>query len=454
LKKILEKIYKKTGVKSERTRNITKHVGLSFFYKGGSIIASFLLVPLTIDYLNTENYGIWLTLSSFIAWFSFFDIGLGNGLRNKFAEAKANGNSELAKGYVSSAYFTIGGVSILLIIIFILLNFSINWVKVFNTNITMQKDLKILMPIVFSFFCLQLIVKLITTIYTADQNHSMQGKVNFYTKAISLLAIWFLTKIAVGSLLIFGIVFSFFPFAILFFLNIYAFKNAYKKYRPEWRFMKKKYLSEIFGTGVSFFVIQIGWVIITTTDNFIISQLFSPSEVVPYNIAFKYFSIATMLFTIIVAPYWSTFTEAYVKYDFDWIKKSMNNLKKFVILFWGFCIVLFFSSNYLINLWVGNKVLIADELNIIICIYTCLYLYLLPLNYFINGIGKIRIQLLTAVIFAILNIPLSIFLAKYLQFGVNGVVFSTLICIIPNVILSTIQTNKIINQKAFGIWFK
>jgi O-antigen/teichoic acid export membrane protein len=87
-------------------------------YKGGSILASFLLVPLTINYLDTENYGIWLTLSSFIAWFSFFDIGLGNGLRNKFAEAKAKGDMTLARGYVSSAYFTIGVVSIGLIVIF------------------------------------------------------------------------------------------------------------------------------------------------------------------------------------------------------------------------------------------------------------------------------------------------------------------------------------------------
>ena len=95
LKKITLKIYDKIGITNQRTQNITKHVGISFFLKGGSVIANFLLVPLTIDYLDTENYGIWLILNSFIAWFSFFDIGLGNGLRNKFAEAKALGNNKL-----------------------------------------------------------------------------------------------------------------------------------------------------------------------------------------------------------------------------------------------------------------------------------------------------------------------------------------------------------------------
>ena len=142
----------KLGIHSDRTKNITKHVLLSFMYKGGSILSSFLLVPLTINYLDTENYGIWITLSSFIAWFSFFDIGLGHGLRNKFAEAKAKGDLTLAKAYVSSAYFTIGAVSLLLILLFYGFNFFINWSVVFNTDKIIQKELIVLMPIVFFFF--------------------------------------------------------------------------------------------------------------------------------------------------------------------------------------------------------------------------------------------------------------------------------------------------------------
>jgi hypothetical protein len=35
--------------------------------------------------LIPTRYEIWLTLSSIVGWFSFFDVGLGHGLRNKFA---------------------------------------------------------------------------------------------------------------------------------------------------------------------------------------------------------------------------------------------------------------------------------------------------------------------------------------------------------------------------------
>ena len=46
-----------------------------------SVVTSFIIVPITIDFVNAENYGIWLTLSSMVTWISFFDLGLTNGLR-------------------------------------------------------------------------------------------------------------------------------------------------------------------------------------------------------------------------------------------------------------------------------------------------------------------------------------------------------------------------------------
>ena len=77
----------------ERTVKAKKNIVASFVIKGLNIAIGLILVPLTINYLNPTKYGIWITLSSVIGWFSFFDIGLGNGLRNRFAEAIAVGDT-------------------------------------------------------------------------------------------------------------------------------------------------------------------------------------------------------------------------------------------------------------------------------------------------------------------------------------------------------------------------
>lgn len=454
MKQTIQKISNRVGIKSDRTKNITKHVMLSFIYKGGSILSSFLLVPLTINYLDTENYGIWLTLSSFIAWFSFFDIGLGNGLRNKFAVAKANGDTLLAKAYVSSAYFTIGAVSLGLILVFFIANIFVDWTAVFNCSDTLQKDLSILMPIVFGFFCLQLVVKLITTIYTADQQHSTQGKIQFFINASSLLLIWIMTKTSESSLLLFGAIFSVLPVVILIIFNFIGFNTRYKNYKPSIALWKKEYLKDIFGLGLKFFVIQIAWVVITTTDNFIITQLFSPKEVVPYNIAFKYFSIASMGFGIVVTPYWSSFTEAYEKGELKWIKQSMKTLLKFILFFIILCLVLLLISDFMYKIWIGNTVQIPFVLSTLMCIYACMMIYLTPFNYFLNGIGKIKLQLLQTVVMACLNVPISIYFSSYLKMEVNGVLLGTIVSITPTIFLSSIQFYLLSNNKEFGIWNK
>lgn len=454
MKQLANKFYYKFGIKSDRTKNISRHIFISVFYKGGSVICNFLLVPLTIKFLDTENYGVWITLSSFVAWFSFFDIGLGNGLRNKFAEAKVSGNLSMAQAYVSSAYYTIGSVCLFFVLLFFTSNFLIDWSRVFNTNPLLQTQLSLLMPIVFSFFCLQLVVNLITTIYTADQHHSMQGKINFFTSFASLLIIWIMTNTTKSSLLIFGFIFSAIPTLILLCLNFYAFSTTYKNYKPRYSLWKKEYLKDIFGLGIGFFFLQMAWIILTTTDNMIISLLFSPKDVVPINLAFKLFSISTMFFAIIVAPYWSTFTEAYLKEDYIWIKSSMKNLQKFVMFFCLFCFVLLGFSGYLYKIWIGKSIYVPFSISLLMCIYTCLTIYLMPFNYFINGVGKIKLQLYQTALMSLLNIPISIFFASYCGFGPSGVIFGTIICLIPSVFFSTSQSNKIINQEAYGIWDK
>jgi O-antigen/teichoic acid export membrane protein len=452
LKKAFYKLYNKVGIKSDRTKNISKHVLLSFLYKGGGILANFLLVPITIDYLDTENYGIWLTLSSFISWFSFFDIGLGNGLRNKFAEAKAKKDMTAARGYVSTAYFTLGAVSLALIIVFCAFNYFIDWTKVFNTSPHLQKELGLLIPIVFAFFCLQLVAKLITTIYMADQHHSVQEKINFFIQTGTLLLIWIMTLTSQGSLFLFSIVFSIFPLFFLLLFNFFSFRKRYFYLTPSIKNWSKEYLKEIFGIGIHFFIIQIAVIVLFSSDNIIIVQLFGPEEVVAYNIAFKYFSIVSMSYTIVITPYWSSFTEAYFRRDFDWIKKSVHNIQK---LWLAIPVILFFMvfiSDWFYNFWIGKPLVIPTQLSIVMAVFVALITFNMIYVNFINGIGKIRLQLITSIISMLINIPLSIFFAKYLELGSTGVMLATCISLCYSIVLRPIQYRKIINNSAKGIW--
>ncbi|HAI41924.1 MAG TPA: hypothetical protein DCM40_29270, partial [Maribacter sp.] len=68
---------------NSRTNLLIKNVFSSLILRGLGTAINFLFVPLVINFVNAERYGIWLTLSSVLTWFTLLDIGFGNGLRNK-----------------------------------------------------------------------------------------------------------------------------------------------------------------------------------------------------------------------------------------------------------------------------------------------------------------------------------------------------------------------------------
>ena len=80
--KIINSIRKQVLSGDIRSVKAKKNILLSFFNKIIAIVISFALVPITVNYLDQEQYGIWLTITSIVSWISFFDLGLGHGFKN------------------------------------------------------------------------------------------------------------------------------------------------------------------------------------------------------------------------------------------------------------------------------------------------------------------------------------------------------------------------------------
>ena len=160
--------------------------------------------------------------------------------------------------------------------------------------------------------------------------------------------------------------------------------------------------------GIIFFVIQIGALILLQTDNIIATQLFGPREVTTFSLAYKLFSINIVVFSIIMAPLWSAFTDAYAKNDFVWIKRLFLKVQRVWLVFFAFSIVLLFVSPFIFKLWIGNKVKIPFNLSIAMTLYTVAQTWLFIPCYLLNGIGKIKMQFYLYIICILTNIPIAI----------------------------------------------
>jgi O-antigen/teichoic acid export membrane protein len=436
----------------ERSVNAKKNIIASVIIKGLSILISFFLVPLTIHYLNPTRYGIWLTLSSIVGWLGFFDIGFGNGLRNKFAESVAMGKHELARVYVSTTYAILSIIIATVLILFFIINPFLNWSEILNTPVGMSGELSILAMIVFVFFCLQFVLQLITTVLTANQQPAKASLFNLIGSLFSLTIIFILTKTTSGNLLYLGAVFGFAPILVLGISSIWFYTHGYRKYAPSIKFVKFGHARDLMSLGIKFFALQISSLILYGTSNIIIAQLFGPAQVTPYNIAYKYFGIIPMGFGIIMMPFWSAFTDAWTKNDLEWIKNTMKKLKFMWILMCLAAIIMLFSSDFMYRMWVGKEMIVPIGISAVMAVYVIVNAWCGIFSQFLNGVGKIKLQLYTGIIEAIINIPLAIFLGKNL--GVAGVVLSTCLLSIASSIWSPIQYHKLINNTAKGIWNK
>ncbi len=412
------------------------------------------IVPVALNYLGKAEYGIWLTLASILSWLINLDFGLGNGLRNKLAEAIALDDLELARYYVSTAYavFTIGIVGAIIIYLFV--HGLFNWAHVLNAPENYSALLNNLVLYVIVLFLIQFLFKLLTSIINADQRPALNGALSLTINTSTLVAVYLLSIFYKSSLTLFGIISASIPVIVFLSASFYLFNGHFKKISPKISYINFNYSSALVKLGMQFFVIQISSLIVFTTGNIVITQLYGPEPVVTYSVAYRYFYIVPMVFNVVLAPFWSAFTEAYVKKEFGWIKNSMKKLIFIWMILSFAAIIMLLLSNWVYKIWVGHQIDVPFALSFSATVFVIVANWNNIFGYFIYGVGKVRVQLYYSIFTALLNIPLSIYLAKYVGLGITGVMVSTIICLIFFSIWAPIQYHKIINNKAAGIWNK
>lgn len=435
-----------------RTVKARKNIIASIFLKGLDGIIYLLLVPVTLGYLNQYEYGIWLTLSSILMWINSFDIGLGNGMRNKLAVALAKEDYELGRIYVSTTFYMLiilmGG----LIMVGSIINPFINWYEILNTNADVVPHLNQIVYIAFFIFCINFIFKFVGNVYLSLQLPSVNNLLVVSGNGLALVSVYILTKVASSNLLYVAVAYSLSPLIIYLLAFPITFKWRYPKLAPSFKYFKTKFLKELFNIGLQFFVLQISGILMFSITNLIISHMFGPDQVTPYNISYRYLSVMIMFSNLVMTPMWSATTDAYVRGEMSWIKNTNKKIQKFLIFVTIGLLLMVLASKWIYNIWIGTKVQIPFLLTLVMAGYDAVILWSLSYSVFLNGFGKLRLQTIMSVIMAIIVIPLS-FLSGSV-FGVIGIValLTTLHSIA--LLINKIQFDKLINNTAEGIWNK
>ena len=436
-----------------RTLSIKRNIAGSFLLKCISIIISLQVVPLTINYVNSSQYGIWLTLSSIILWLNYFDLGFAHGFRNRFAEARAMNNIKLAKEYVSTTYAVLFLLFTSIFFIVFVLNHFLNWCNILNIADCENSELQIVVALLACFFCINIIASVFTTMLSADQKPALTSLVNTSGQLLAFIGIYIMTKTIDGSLIVLVFALSGIPCLWLIIVSLCVFHGKnYKALAPSLKYIRFSLTKNILGLGGQFFVIMISMLLIFQFINIIISRVEGTVAVTQYNVAYKYFNVLNMVAVIILTPFWSAFTNAYTQKDFAWMKRMVKKLE----MLWLICIpvilIMILCSNVFFDFWLGDSVYIPFSLSIGIGLYVLfqtagnLYMYM------INGTGKVRLQMIIYIAFGIISVPLSYLFC--IRIGIEGVLIIPTLSSLVQAFVGRLQITKLISNTATGLFDK
>lgn len=419
-------------------KNIYKNSILSMGFKVISALLSLISAPLILRCLGDEKYGAWATMLSLISWVYYCDLGIGNGLRNKLASTIAVNDINNSRKYLGTGYTLIAMISGMVIILssVLLVLFDVGeWIGI---NIT-DENIRVCLLFAIIFACINFVMCLSNNVLFALQKASL---VNFFSCLsqlffVSLLYIYSVTGIS--SLILMALGEGLAQLLKNIIETIYVFKK-----NPELQFSlkdyDKRYTKGILSFGIQMFLVQIAALVLNSTDNLVITRLFGSAAVTPYNFCYKYFNMIQTMYVALITPLLSAYTAAETLHDYNWMRKS---IRKNALVFFVFAIGTIIASiifRPVCKVWLQKDLLFEDGL----VFYTSLYFILLMFSHifstFLTGISCIKETTIATVVGTVINIPVSVFLARYLGMGTSGVILGSAISLIVTILVAPAVT--------------
>lgn len=414
------------SLKVTRSNNLFNQVKLSFVYKFFGIVLSFLLIPIVIDYLGMERYGVWAVIFGLVSWLTIFDFGLGNGLKNEVTKSLAKNDSILLNKLIVTGYISNIIIIFFVLTVFLFISYFINWNSVLNTKAINNVELLYFVNLVFIIMSMNFIASLIMQIIHGYQKSSYTTFFQMSSNALILVFLYFLNLFDSSQNLIYITLLYGFSLIIVNIIGSIWFYKTKTHIEFSFIYFDKSVIKSFMNFGLKFFYLQIAVILIYQTDKIIISHLFGPEEVAKYDLIFKLFTIVLTAHTLVLTPLWSAMTDAYANKDKIWIYSTIRKINLFLIpLFLAIsAIVLFYEQ--IIQIWIGKSLNIDFDLVLILGISIGIMLWNNNFAYIMNGFGKLNLQLYTATFGLVVNIPLSLYLGYYFN-SAFGVVLASVI---------------------------
>ena len=434
---------------------LKRNIAVSFIIKIASLVVGILTYPLYVSIFGKAVAGLLVTIFSIAAILITIDLGISNSLKNKLVVAISENDEEQKRKLLSTSFVSNLFIGIIILVILGVVIYTCDVSSFFNISSSEVNlsTLRLSLLIMLIGVALQMPLKNAISYLEANQRTGLSSFYSLLTPItmIIVLAVCSGMSLATNTALIvvaisFAIA-SVLPLLICNIIHIFGAKANYISLKS----VSKETFSNLIKIGFGFFAIQMFLLVINSTNETIISNIFGTETASTYYVYTKVATVVSTLFSAITIPYWGMVAKEMVEKNSASIKK---NLIKVLIIWFLFSAMLFataFIYGPIADIWVGEGVYTIELVPaLFVATFFSVWMLVMALSAFANGFNQIVQQTILFAVSAVIKIVGTVLLTTVFQGSAEWyhVVIVNSIAFIPAVVgLLTIVLLKIAKLK-------
>lgn len=408
-----------------RYRGILEAGASALISKGAVLVANLLTIPIVVRYLGPVQFGIWATITTSVSLLLVMDLGIANTLTNLISEAYALADRKLAGTYSATAFWLMIGVASALAILGCLVWPLVNWNHVFDVKTISRGITSHSVAAAYAVFLLGMPAGLAAKLLGGYQELRTANIFAATGSLGSLVAVALVAKLHGGLPLLVGA-----SAGALVLANAVCLLWIWFQHKPWLRPLPSRFSfvasRRLLHTGSEFFLIQLAGLIVFNSDNLVIAHYVGPAEVTPYNVTWRLVSYAAALQTLMLPALWPAYSEAFVRGDMSWIRRTYRKTMLWTMgLAGGIALIFLMLGRFLIRYWAGSSAVPSLSLLFWMCVWVLISTFMNNVACILVAVSETRLQAWSSMIGAGLNLGLSIWLVR--SMGSVGVILGTVI---------------------------
>jgi O-antigen/teichoic acid export membrane protein len=408
-----------------RHRRVLLTGATSLTAKAVTLATAIISVPLTFRFLGAERYGLWMTLTSSVLFLGFADFGVGNGLTASIAEAHGRDDHGLAKRQISSAFFFLSMLALVVVVGFVLLQRFVNWGHLYGVHTSLAThEAGCATAVLLVCTALSMPLGVVQRVQLGFQQGYASDIWTAAGNALALAGILFTVHHG-GSLPLLVAVVAGMPVMAMMANWIIQFFFVRPELRPRLSSFEWTSARRLAAVGGLFFLQQCFGLIYYLSDNLVIAHSMGATEVARFAVMQRIFSLGIVT-QYLVAPLWPAVGEAIARRDFTWAARiARRSMSLCLLLSIGLAVPLLLLSRTLALRWSGIDPGPIDALRIGFALWVVLVGYIATANALLNQPAVMRRHLVLFGTASIASLLLKIVAAHYGSLA--GVVWGTVI---------------------------